>query len=512
MPPKRMTANPVRPARYRPGKPLAAAASESESSDESGSEEDSGGESDSPPPAAALPKPVFKKKVAAAPALKDVDLDKRFDEGKKKEEMRLKREEDERKRKELEGSADEYTTEESSDEEESDEEEEEAAAEEEAEEAPRKVFQRPTFVPKSQRGERVERVVKAEDEEEKARQRLEAEELLELHLKRDAAAKAAGRKGWDDDEDPDGLALDDTDGTDPFTERAAWKLRELTRIKREREAFAAIEAERAEIERRREMDPALRDKEDREFVRDQRKEKMESQGKMGFMQKFYHKGAFFQDADVPKRNYATAEVEDRVKNREVLPKYLQVRGDEVGKRGRTRWTHLAAEDTSMQAGGSPWFDKKGGFPGGGERGGGFAGGTGVNSVPVAAGVDERFRADSNGGRAPDGRERGERSGRDRDERTGERTSRWDDRERDHKPRDHGDRDRDRDRDQKPRSRWDDDGGRGNSRPERRGGGGGGDSYIPGGRDGDCDRDRKRPHSPPRGGDKEKRRRRDASPV
>jgi len=504
MPPKRMTANPVRPARYRPGKPIAADASESES-EEPGSEE-SGSESDSPPPAP-LPKPVFKKKVAA-PALKDVDLSKRFDAAKKAEEQRVKEEEE--KKKEAEGSADEYTTEESSGEEESDGDDDEEEEEEEVAEASRKVFHRPTFVPKAQRGEKV---VKKEDEEGKERQRLEAEELLELHLKRDAAAKAAGRKGWDDDDDPDGLALDDIDGTDPPAERAAWKLRELTRVKREREALTAIEAERAEIERRREMDPALRDREDREFVREQQQKKMESQGKMGFMQKFYHKGAFFQDADIPERNYATAEVEDRVKNREVLPKYLQVRGDEVGKRGRTRWTHLAAEDTSMQAGGSPWFEKKGGF-GGGARGGGFAGGTGVNSVPVVAGVDERFRPDNDRARgAGGGREQRERDEDGKSERrpAGERSSRWDarDRTRDHRPRDHGDRDRDRDH--KPRSRWDDGGGRGTSRVKRRGdGGGGGDSYNPDGRE-----DRKRPpppHSPPRGGEKEKRRRRDASPV
>jgi microfibrillar-associated protein 1 len=496
MPPKRMTANPVRAPRYRPGKPVAP---EPESSEEEESSSESEAETKAPP------KPVYIKKKptgtpASAPALKDVDLSKRFSEGAAAEAARVEAEEEK-------GSADEYTTEESGSEEEESEEEES----EEEEEAPRKVLLRPTFVPKSKRGASaaatgVDYAEKQKTEEEERRKQ-EAAELLELHLKRDAEAKAAGRKGWDDDGDEG--EVDDTDGTDPAAERAAWKLRELIRIKREREALAAIEKERAEIERRREMDPALREKEDLEFVREQRKEKMEQRGKMGFMQKFYHKGAFYQDSEILKRNYATAEVEDRAKNREVLPKYMQVRGDEVGKRGRTKWTHLTAEDTTLLAGDNPWEKKKGGL-------GGFGGagtGTGGNRVPIAAGVDERFRPDDRtrpgagpsdrfGGRddGPRGREGGERSRRD---------DRGFDRD-DRRPRDDGDRRRD---EGPRRSRWDDDGGRrppDGPRGDRERGGRGGDSYIPGR---DDDRERKRPHSPKdRGYDAEKRRRRDASPV
>lgn len=508
-----MTANPVRPARYRPGKPTAP----EEDSDEDprdDSEASSDSEASPPPP----PKPVYKK-PGVSREIKNVNLGERFDAGRRAEEVRLV-EEAARRKEEEEAEDDGYTTEESSGSEEDEEgsEDDEGMGEdyEGSSEAPKKVFLRPTFVPKSKRT--AEATVDADEEAarkkaEEERRRQEASELLEEHLKRDAEAKAAGRKGWDDDDDA-GEGIDDTDGLDPAAERAAWKLRELTRIKRERVALAEIEKERAEIERRREMDPALREKEDLEFVQEQRKERMESRGKMGFMQKFYHKGAFYQENEILKRDYATAAVQDSVKNREVLPKYLQVRGDEVGKRGRTKWTHLAAEDTALQDGGSMWNDKR-------------RGNMNANRFPIAAGGDERFmpdrmreskdrrtvREDRFGGR---GGGEGEGGSRGRGGRAiGEGSSQRDDNPRHHAdrgPRDDGDR-RQPDGGQR-KSRWDDDGGGrppdGPRRDRDWGRRAGGDSYIPGRGD---DRERKRPHSPrSQDRDGEKRRRRDASPT
>lgn len=509
-----MTANPVRPARYRPGKPTAPEEDSDEDprdDSEASSEASSDSEASPPPP----PKPVYKK-TDVSREIKNVDLSKRFDAGRKAEEARLA--EEAARRKEEEAKDDGYTTEESSGSEEEGSEDEEGMGEdyEGSSEAPKKVLLRPTFVPKSKRSAIAtvgadEEAARRKGEEERRRQ--EASELLEEHLKRDAEARAAGRKGWDDDDDA-GEGIDDTDGLDPAAERAAWKLRELIRIKRERVALAEIEKERAEIERRREMDPALREKEDLEFVQEQRKEKMENRGKMGFMQKFYHKGAFYQENEILKRNYATASVQDSVKNREALPKYLQVRGDEVGKRGRTKWTHLAAEDTALQDGGSMWNDKR-------------RDNMNANRFPIAPRGDERFmpdrmreskdrgaaREDRFGGRGGGGREDG---GQGRGGRvSGERTSRWDDHPRhrtDRGPR--GDEDRRQPDGGERKSRWDDDGGGrppdGPRRDRYRDMRAGGDSYIPGRGD---DRERKRPHSPrSRDHDGEKRRRRDASPA
>lgn len=69
-------------------------------------------------------------------------------------------------------------------------------------------------------------------------------------------------------------------------------MRELERIKRDREAVLEREKERAEIERRREMPEEERLKEDMARAEKSRKEK--PKGQQRFMQKYYHKGAFFQ--------------------------------------------------------------------------------------------------------------------------------------------------------------------------------------------------------------------------
>lgn len=86
--------------------------------------------------------------------------------------------------------------------------------------------------------------------------------------------------------------LDDTDDVEPEAEFAAWRIRELERIQRDRAALRAKEEERAEIERRRALPAEQRDREDMERAEQSRKDK--KKGAQGFMQKYYHKGAFFQ--------------------------------------------------------------------------------------------------------------------------------------------------------------------------------------------------------------------------
>ena len=86
--------------------------------------------------------------------------------------------------------------------------------------------------------------------------------------------------------------VDDTDGLDPTAEFEAWRLRELGRIKTEREAELQREKEREEIERRRAMPGEQRMKEDVERAQKLRDEKPKGQQK--FLQKYWHKGAFHQ--------------------------------------------------------------------------------------------------------------------------------------------------------------------------------------------------------------------------
>jgi len=86
--------------------------------------------------------------------------------------------------------------------------------------------------------------------------------------------------------------VDDTDGLDPAAEFEAWRLRELGRIKKEKEEEIRREEEREEIERRRAMPEEQRMKEDLEKAQKSRDEKPKGQAK--FLQKYWHKGAFHQ--------------------------------------------------------------------------------------------------------------------------------------------------------------------------------------------------------------------------
>jgi hypothetical protein len=86
--------------------------------------------------------------------------------------------------------------------------------------------------------------------------------------------------------------VDDTDGLDPEAEFEAWRLRELGRIKRDKEDEIRREQEREEIERRRALPEEQRLKEDLEHAQKSRDDKPKGQQK--FLQKYWHKGAFHQ--------------------------------------------------------------------------------------------------------------------------------------------------------------------------------------------------------------------------
>lgn len=88
------------------------------------------------------------------------------------------------------------------------------------------------------------------------------------------------------------IDVDDTDGVDPAGEFDAWRLRELARIKRDKEAEIAREQEREEVERRRALPEEQRLKEDLEHAKKSRDEK--PKGEQMFLQKYWHKGAFHQ--------------------------------------------------------------------------------------------------------------------------------------------------------------------------------------------------------------------------
>uniref|UniRef100_A0A9J7XKG0 Microfibril associated protein 1 n=1 Tax=Cyprinus carpio carpio TaxID=630221 RepID=A0A9J7XKG0_CYPCA len=126
-------------------------------------------------------------------------------------------------------------------------------------------------------------------------------------------------------------------------EYEAWKVRELKRIKRDREDREAIEKEKAEIERFR----TLTEEERRAELRTNGKvvTNKATKGKYKFLQKYYHRGAFFLDEeqDVFRRDFSAPTLEDHF-NKTILPKVMQVKN--FGRSGRTKYTHLVDQDTT----------------------------------------------------------------------------------------------------------------------------------------------------------------------
>ncbi|RKF55811.1 putative micro-fibrillar-associated protein 1 [Erysiphe neolycopersici] len=341
MPPKSMTANPVRAPRYRPG--IATANSDSSSEPESSEDE-------CPPESVktiAEP-PKVTTAVGITSQLKTFDLGDRRRKAALEESARL---EEQKKKLALEENG--FVTESSEEDEEGTEEEESSDEEENSEEeAPRPVLMRPVYIKKENRRKIEGKVIEPQNQEKQIEAEMErkiaVDEIVEEQIQKDLAAKAAGKKYWDDDEEVD--EVDDTDNIDPEAEYAAWKLRELRRIKREREEIEEKEREREEIERRQNLTVEERKREDDEYIAKQKEEK-EGRSKMSYMQKYYHKGAFYQEEaeaqGLLQRNIMGAKIQDEV-DREILPKYFQQRDlSKIGKKGATKYRDLKSEDTGQ---------------------------------------------------------------------------------------------------------------------------------------------------------------------
>ncbi|KAG9791623.1 hypothetical protein KCU88_g944, partial [Aureobasidium melanogenum] len=376
-PTKRMTANPARPARYRPGKPVAG----QESSDEESEEEH---EKEQEPPKQPQRRPPTRPQPRQARAAVQEESEDEDEEGfvtEPEDEDEAKSQpqtvkpslgqtgpapvKQEQRQPKSEEEEDESEEDESEEEEEGSSEEEEESSSEEEEE-PRRKFQRPTFIKKDARKQSVTgtpgpetnggAVATAEagsEADTQARRLAQAEQYIKDKLERDALARAQGKKAWDDDDDvlPESM-VDDTDGIDPEAEYAAWKVRELKRLKRDREALIAREKELEEIERRRNLTAEEREKEDREFLEKQREERESGRSKAQFLARYHHKGAFFQGDEAAemlrRRDIMGAHFEDQVTDKSTLPEYMRLRDmTKLGKKGRTRYTDLKGQDTGQ---------------------------------------------------------------------------------------------------------------------------------------------------------------------
>ncbi|EIW86347.1 hypothetical protein CONPUDRAFT_161109 [Coniophora puteana RWD-64-598 SS2] len=228
---------------------------------------------------------------------------------------------------------------------EEDESEESNEEESESEEEQPKVQFRPVFIHKRNRATIAERDAMAQDTEDVLQQKEAAAEERKKQS-HDMVAESIRRELAEKEKEDVVPDVDDTDGLDPAGEFEAWRLRELGRIKKEKEEEIRLEQEREEVERRRALPEEQRLKEDMERAERTRAEKPKGQQK--FLQKYWHKGAFHQDEEILKRHDFTEATESTM-DISMLPKVMQVKN--FGKRSRTKYTHLLDQDTAAGNGG-----------------------------------------------------------------------------------------------------------------------------------------------------------------
>lgn len=145
-----------------------------------------------------------------------------------------------------------------------------------------------------------------------------------------------------------------TDDENDEVEFECWKLRELKRIKRDDEERKNLEKERLEMERVRNLSEEERRQEAR--INPKVVTNNAAKGTYKFLQKYYHRGAFYLDRDetVFKRDFSGATLEDHF-DKTILPKVMQVKN--FGRSGRTKYTHLVDQDTTQFD--SRWISENG---------------------------------------------------------------------------------------------------------------------------------------------------------
>ncbi|KAE8660047.1 hypothetical protein F3Y22_tig00116959pilonHSYRG00529 [Hibiscus syriacus] len=208
------------------------------------------------------------------------------------------------------------------------------------------------FVPKSEREtiaerKRLEAEEQAMEEAEKRKlehRKIETRQLVVEKIREDAEIQRNMELEANIED------VDTDDEVNEAEEYEAWKAREIARIKRDRDEREAMIKEREEIEKLRNMT----EEERLEWERKNPKPAPPPKQKWKFMQKYYHKGAFFQsDADDPAatagahniyhRDFSAPTGDDKM-DKTILPKVMQVK--HFGRSGRTKYTHLVNEDTT----------------------------------------------------------------------------------------------------------------------------------------------------------------------
>lgn len=224
-----------------------------------------------------------------------------------------------------------------------------------SEESEEEMHQKPVFVRKEHRMTIKEQEMQQLKEEkllEKKKQQEEERKNQTRVMVAESIRKTEEQSTHFDDADSDAGLPDDTDDIDDEVEYEAWKVREMARLTRDAEEREEAIIEKTELLRRRNMTDEERMEEDRKLglLKDNAEEE---KPKWKFMQKYHHRGAFYMDEsslkkddDVRKKDYASQPTMWDKVNMENLPVVMQVKN--FGKRGRTKYTHLADQDTTVR--------------------------------------------------------------------------------------------------------------------------------------------------------------------
>jgi len=139
------------------------------------------------------------------------------------------------------------------------------------------------------------------------------------------------------------MISDDDDQATQQEEYKAWKIRELQRIKRDELERHKTQMLKEETARRAQMNDLERMAEDKAIGKYDRPEKSDYR----YMQKYYSSFAFYQDSNDPifQRDFNVAVGYDNF-DKSVLPERMQRRGDDFGKKGKSKYRDLLTEDTN----------------------------------------------------------------------------------------------------------------------------------------------------------------------
>ncbi len=128
----------------------------------------------------------------------------------------------------------------------------------------------------------------------------------------------------------------------------AWKIRELNRLHRDTVERQIYFAERENLTKRR----SVGEDDENDGPPSGHSVSQEDKVKWKFLQKYYHKGVFYMDSssvrsqnDVRNKEYSEPTLEDKI-DKEKLPSILRVKN--FGKKGRTKYTHLVDQDTTLK--------------------------------------------------------------------------------------------------------------------------------------------------------------------